>query len=107
MITAVGIAVVDGVAAFRGFAVAFELFVSDGIETQGDGIGFQQPALCVVSIHFAVGFADDEFGDFTVGRQGGLSQQILLPRTQSCGIAYAEAFGRAAFVFKKDICAAD
>jgi len=28
--------------------------------------------LCVVGIHFAVGFADDEFGDFTVGRQGRL-----------------------------------
>ena len=28
MIAAVGIAVVDGVAAFRGFTVAFELFVS-------------------------------------------------------------------------------
>ena len=72
MIAAVGIAVVDGVAAFRGFTVALELFVSDGIETQGDGIGFQQSALCVVGIHFVVSFADDEFGDFAVGRQGRL-----------------------------------
>lgn len=68
VVAAVGIAVVDGVAAFGGFAVAFKLFVANRAKAECDGIGFQQVALRIVGIHFALGFAHNEFGNFAAGR---------------------------------------
>ena len=74
MVAAMGIAVVDGVAAFWGFAVAFKLFVANRAKAECDGIGFQQIALRVVGIHFTLGFAHNEFDNFAARRQGGLLQ---------------------------------
>ena len=50
MVAAMGIPVVDGVAAFWGFAVAFKLFVANRAKAECDGIGFQQVALRIVGI---------------------------------------------------------
>ena len=77
MAAAVRVAAGYGVAAFGGFAVALELFVSDGRAAEGGGVGFEQTAGVVVGVHFARVFAYDGFGDFGIGRQGGLLQQGL------------------------------
>ena len=83
MITAVGIAVVDGVAAFRRFAIAFKLFVALRLEAERNGIGFQQLAAAVERIHFARAFAYHQSCDHRIIRQRGLLQQGLLALAQA------------------------
>lgn len=108
MVAAVGITVVDGVAAFRGFAVAFKLFVANRAKAECDGIGFQQVALRIVGIHFALGFVHNEFGNFAARRQGGLLQQALLPGAEAGAVAdVGQAAGRVAAVPQKNIAAAE
>ena len=107
MVAAVGIAVIDGVAAFRGFAVAFKLFVANRTKAECDGIGFQQVALRIVGIHFTLSFAHNEFGNFAARRQGWLLQQALLPGAEVGAVAdVGQAAGRIAAVPQKNIAAA-
>src|SRR5262245_10554606 len=67
MIIAVGVALVDGVAALGRAAVAFLLLVAGGVLAERNFIGFHLFPVLVEQVHLAVGLADKNLRDLGMG----------------------------------------